>query len=251
VETERLAFLGATAFPEISEIVRDINRQRPRYAIEAILDDNPNLHGTRIEDTPVLGPLERVHQLSDMKFVFGIGSFRNRLARYDILRRLALPRERFATLVHPAAKVYSTATVGHGCILFSGCVIANGAVVEDFGQVLCNSVVGAYSRICEGALVAALVTITAHVTVGPFAHLGGGSVVGNGVKIGPGAQVALGSVAVRDVPPGVFLFGNPPRLLERVDVPAELLERWRAMESQGPGVTAEQPGSGFVGEPPE
>ncbi len=224
--TKRLVFLGATPFPEIVEIVRDINRIQPTYQITAILDDNPSLHGTAIEGVTVLGPLAMCHDYPNVEFVFGIGSHRLRLVRHDILRRLGLPRERYATLIHPSAKIYSTARVGQGCIIFPGAVIFCDSVIEDFVQVLANTVVGPENYICEGALLTSLVSLTSKVIVGHYSHVGMFSAIGPGVRIGAGAQIAMGSVVLRDVPPGVFQMGMPPKILRRETVAPEIMERW-------------------------
>ncbi len=228
-----LIFLGASAFPEISEIVRDINHVEPTYEIAGILDDNSSLHGSSVEGFPVLGPLEQVHQHEDATFVLCIGAYRTRLIRYQVLQRLNLSKERFATLIHPAAKIYSSATVGLGCIIHSGALIFNNSVLEDFVVVYPNTVIGARNLICEGALITSMVTTTSNVIIGSYSHLGTGSSVAESVRIGPGAQVGMGSLVLKDIPPGIFCIGNPLRFLDRAEVPDELLERWKTLEAAG------------------
>ncbi len=228
---QQLIFLGASAFPEIAEIVRDINHLEPTFEIAAILDDNSSLHGTSVEGCPVLGPLEQVHSYQDASFILGIGAYRTRLIRYQVLQRLNLSRERFATLVHPAAKIYSSATVGLGCIIHSGALIFNNSVLEDFVVVYPNTVIGARNLICEGALITSMVTTTSNVIIGSYSHVGTGSSVAEAVRIGPGAQVGMGSLVLKDIPPGVFCLGNPLRFLAKAEVPDELLERWKKLSA--------------------
>jgi acetyltransferase-like isoleucine patch superfamily enzyme len=222
-----LVFLGATSFREISEIVRDINKESPRYRMRAILDDNPVIHGNAIESVPIEGPLEMCCEYADAEFVFGIASHRNRMVRADILQRLALPRERFTTLIHPAAKVYSTATIGRGCILFPGAVISCDSIVEDFVQILVNSDIGAANIVCEGALVTSLVATTAEVVLGHFCHIGAGSTIAPRIVVGAGAQVGVGTVVLRDVPAGGFVLGNPGTLLRQDPVSARITAMWQ------------------------
>lgn len=201
----------------------------PTYEVAGILDDNSSLHGTSVEGFPVLGPLEQVHSHEDASFVLCIGSYRTRLVRYEILRRLDLPRERYATLIHPAVKIYSSATVGLGCVIHSGVLIFNNSVLEDFVLVYPNTVIGARNLICEGALVTSMVSTSTNVIIGSYSHLGTGSSVAEFVRIGPGAQVGLGSLVMKDIPPGVFCLGNPLRFLDRAEVPDELIERWKKL----------------------
>ena len=224
-----LVFFGASAFPEISEIVRDINRESLAYRIVGILDDNVSIHNTTIEHSPVLGPLTMAKDYEDALFVLGIGSYRARLVRYDIIKRLGIAPERYATLIHPAAKVYSSSSVGYGCIIYPGAVIFSNSTIENFVQVLANTVIGANNLICEGALITSLVTTTTHVVIGHYTHIGTGCCIGEYVKVGSGAQVAMGSLVLRDIPPGVFSLGNPPRFLDKVDVPLELLKKWNEL----------------------
>lgn len=221
-----LVVFGASKFPELSEIVRDINEKDLLYHVQGILDDNVSLHGGTVEGVPVLGPLDRAKDFDDALFVLGIGSYRTRLVRYEIVRRLGIAPEKYVTLVHPSAKVYSSSSVGHGCIIFPGAVIHNDSVAEDFVEILTNTVIGRNNVICEGAMIASLVTTTSGVIVGHYSHTGTGSAIGEHVKVGPIAQIAMGSVVLRDVPPGAFCFGNPPKFLNKIEVPTELLNKW-------------------------
>ena len=206
-----LVFFGATAFRIIAEVVRDINRVEQHYSIRAILDDNRSLHGTEVEGTPVAGPLDECGRFPDAMFVMGIGSYKTRLLRHTIIERLALPDERYATLVHPTAKIYPSVEIGAGSIVQCGSVIAADTVLEPFSHILCNTFVGAGNRICRGASLASLVSTAAGVTVGHYAHLGASCSVAGDITIAAGAQVAMGSVVLRDVPLGAFVLGNPAR----------------------------------------
>lgn len=224
-----LVFFGATAFREHAQIVRDINKQTPTYSIDAILDDNPCLHGTRIDGVQVVGPLDEHVEFPDAQFVFGIGSVEARLARYGILERLAIPSERYATLIHPTATIYSSASIGHGCIIFPGAVVSCDTTVAEWAQLLTNSNVGVSNYVCEGALVAALVATTADVLLGPFSHVGAGSCVAPSVMIGAGAQIGMGSVVLRDVPNGAFVLGNPATVVRRDDVEPDVVRIWEGV----------------------
>lgn len=227
-----LVVLGASAFGEVSEIIRDINQVEPTYDIIGILDDDENWHHKTVEGYPVLGPLNLAQEFEEAFFVLAVGSYRSRLARYDILQRLAIPNDRYATLIHPTAKVYSTSKVGYGCILFPGVVVFNDTTIEDFSMVLANSVIGVRNRLCEGAIVASLVSTSKEVVIGHYAHIGTGSCLSDDMKVGCGAQVAMGSLIFRDVPPGSFCFGNPQRFLDKVEVPEEIMEKWEEICKQ-------------------
>lgn len=224
-----LIFLGASPAREIVELARDVNAAAPAYELVGVLDDDPKYRGTKVDGVPVLGKLDKVKSYPEASFVLCIGAHKSRLVRHAIVQRLKLPKNRYATLIHPSAKVYPSSRLGHGCLIHKGAIIFNDIVVEDLVSVLANTVIGARNLLCEGALITSLVVTTADVVIGSYSHIGAGSAIGEGVKIGPGAQVAMGSTVLADVPPGTFAFGNPVRFLDKVPVPKPLLARWQKL----------------------
>ena len=191
-EVRDIVLLGASALPEVLQLVRDINADSAQFRVVAALDDDPSQQGSVIEGTPVTGPLEACADYPDASFVLAIGSYRSRLLRADILNRLGLPTERFATLIHPGAKVYETAQIDPGCIIHFGAVIANGSRLGCHNIVLWNSVIGAGNLLGDGVLVTSGVVTNSGVKIGSYAFIGSGSRVAEDVVIGPGAMVASG-----------------------------------------------------------
>jgi sugar O-acyltransferase (sialic acid O-acetyltransferase NeuD family) len=236
-----LVFLGAsTAFAEISELIRDINRVEERYEVVALLDDNSQLHGQSFGGVPVVGALELVHNYPTAKFVFGIGSFRTRSVRLEIVKRLNLPEDRYVSLIHPNAKVYSSATVGAGSIIHSGVVIGNDVDVAPFAIVTFNSAIGPRCVIGRGAMVTTLVTVLSGAVIGPCAFIGAGSCIAEGITIGPGAMVGMASAVFRDVAPGTFVLGNPARVVTNLHLSCDLsqpADRTMPYNEAGEGVS--------------
>jgi sugar O-acyltransferase (sialic acid O-acetyltransferase NeuD family) len=222
-----IVFLGASnAFFEISELIHDINKERKRFEIIAILDDNSELHGTSLEGVPVVGDLKLAADYEDAKFVFGIGSFRTRIVRSEILKRLNLPDERFATLIHPHSKIYPSAEIGAGSIIHFGSVVGNHTVLEPHVIVTFNSAIGVNCRIERCAMITTNVVVLSNVHIGSCAFIGAGSCISEGVTIGPGAMVGMGSSVFRRVKTGAFVLGNPAKSVSRIEVPAELKKGW-------------------------
>jgi maltose O-acetyltransferase len=54
------------------------------------------------------------------------------------------------------------------------------------------------------------------VTIGSDVWVGGGAVICPGVTIGDRAVIGAGAVVTRDVPPGVFVAGNPCRVVKTI-----------------------------------
>ena len=66
-----------------------------------MLDDDPGLHGREILGVPVLGPCAAVGEYPKALVVACVASPGYPLRRVRLVRRLRLPLERYATLVHP------------------------------------------------------------------------------------------------------------------------------------------------------
>ena len=68
---KKLVIIGATAFPEIIELIRDINKDNDKYEVLEILDDDESLWGSTIEGVKVAGQLEKVsHYSEEINFIF-------------------------------------------------------------------------------------------------------------------------------------------------------------------------------------
>lgn len=223
--TTKLAFLGATAFPETQHIIRDLNRAEPRYEVIGLLDDNPALAGTRVAGVEVLGPLALARTLpADVQCVFGIGSHRTRTIRHEILRRIGLPDDRYETIVHPAAHLLPDAVLGPGCIVHPGVIIGQESVLEGFNVVFPHSIVASRNVLGKYAMLTSLVSLTNGVRLGRGVFIGTTSAVAEGVTIGAGAMIGMGTLVHRDVPAGVTAMGNPMRFVHKMEVPPELLD---------------------------
>lgn len=225
---QSLVVLGASnAFWEVRELVSDINVRRERYRIVGVLDDDPTSWGRRLDGVPVSGPLEKALDFSDeVRFIFGIGSYRTRIIRREILERTGLADCRFETLIHPTAKIFSTASVGDGCIVHFGTVVFGGARLDSFAIVSAMSVIATNNLVGRGALIGSGVITADEAAIGCYAHVGQGVLIAEHREVGPGAQIGIGGVVMQDVKPGAFGLGSPLRFIDRVEVPAEILREW-------------------------
>jgi len=213
---------ASTGFLEIQELINDINRERPTHRIIGLLDDNPKLHGQSVDGTPVLGPLELAHDHPDAGLVFGIGSPPTRLLRHRIIDRLAIPEERFVSLVHPTAKVYPSASVGHGAIIHSNVVLADHVRLDGFNIVTFGALLASQVHLGRFAMVSSLVVLLSRVDVGPGCFIGATACIQDDIRVGAGALVGMASAVYRNVAPGAVALGNPARVAYRVRVPPEL-----------------------------
>lgn len=120
-----------------------------------------------------------------------------------------------ATLVHPAALVEASASLGAGAqvcigaIINAAAVIGRGALINSGAIVEHECAIGDFAHICPG------VTLAGRVTVGAGAMVGLGASVIQGVTIGADAIVGAGAVVLEDVEPGATVIGVPARSINK------------------------------------
>jgi len=74
---------GSLAYWEISELINDINEQKPSYEVIGILDDNAALQGLKYHQHVVDGPIDKAKEYpADVKFIF---CERRRIEDYEVV----------------------------------------------------------------------------------------------------------------------------------------------------------------------
>lgn len=195
---------------EISAEIADLATQAG-YGVEGFVEnlDRERCHDT-LEGLPIHW-LDDVATLAETHLaVFGIGTTR----RWLFVEQAAGLGFRFATVVHPAAHISPTTSVGEGAVvgpgvcvgarttigrhvfLNRGCLIGHHTTVED------------YVTVSPGAVVSGLCR------VGAAAYVAAGAVVIDRVSVGERSVVGAGAVVTSDVPERVQVVGVPARIVK-------------------------------------
>lgn len=183
------------------------------WRILGFADDDPALHGTSRSGVPVLGGVDIVSDLPGVGVVVCVGNPRNYVARRRIVERLGLPEERYATVVHPAAEIGAGSVVGPGSVLLAGVVLTADVTVGSHVAVMPQAVLTHDDRVGDHVTVASGVRLGGAAVLETGAYVGAGALVREGVTVGAWSLVGMGSVVLRDVPPGEVWAGSPARFL--------------------------------------
>jgi len=185
---------------------------RAGFRVVGFLDDDPQKHGGRLWEFPVLGGFERLQKgfSSEVKLVLAIGDNETRRRVAERLRPLGVE---FAVVVHPSAQLGRGVEVGEGTVVFTGAVVNADAAL------------GRHVIVNTGA------TVDHDCVVGDFAHLAPGSHLAGGVHVGPGALVGVGACAVPNVKigagtivgAGAVVVNDLPERVTAVGVPAKVI----------------------------
>lgn len=211
---EPLLLVGAGGFArETLELVAAVNRAAPRWDVRGLLDDDDALHGTRVGGVEVLGPAAAVADHPDARVAACVASPGDPFRRLRLVDRLALPPDRWATLVHPAAVVAASASIGPGSVLHA-CTVLTADVRMGAHVAVMPAVVLTHDDIVEdGVTFGAGVRVAGAVTIQRGAYLGAGALVREHLVVGAGAVIGMGAVVTRRVPPGETWTGVPARRL--------------------------------------
>jgi len=198
-----LLILGARSFArEVADLVSDI----PEFELTGFVENTDrSLCSEPIDGLPVHW-VDDIAAMADTHWcVCAFGSNR----RINFIRQVEAMGFRFATVIHPTARVSRRSTIEEGCIISSGVQIAN------------NARIGRHSLINRGALVGHDIVTGECIFVGPGANIASackiesqsyiamGSIVVERMTVGEGSVIAAGAVVHRDVPPHVMVAGVP------------------------------------------
>ena len=214
----KLIILGAGGTSrEIAGAVRDLNQRQSQWDLLGYLDDDAARHGTQVDGLPVLGPIDVAHCAEAHVIIgvarAGVARSQDRGIRGRIVDRLALPAERYATVVHPSASVSPYSKIGAGTAILHNVVITQGTAVGHHVLILQNATLAHDQVVEDFVTIAPAATICGGVRLKQGCYIGAGSTILDGITVNDGALVGIGSVVMQDVPAGATVAGNPARRL--------------------------------------
>lgn len=201
---DRCLLFGAGGHAKV--VLEALRMMRPEARVE-VRDDDPAKHGVKILGHAVSTPCLQ-GDIGDVDIHVAIGV-------NDARRRLALAsRQAGASLfsiVHPAACLSPSATMGHGVFVAAMAVIGAESRIDEGVIVNHGAIVDHDCRIGAWTHVAPRAVLGGGVRIGAGVLLGSGCIVLPGLEIGEGATVGAGAVVTRSVPPGITIMGVPAK----------------------------------------
>lgn len=184
------------------------------FRCEGFVDDTPakraaGAYGYTVYDRAVL------RTRADTAVLAVPGSPTSYRERRAIIESLGIDPERFATVIHPTARIAPHARIGRNVLVMAGVVLTSNAVIGDHVLILPNTVIVHDAVVRDWSIIGSNVTIGGGTTIGRNCYVGGGASITNGITIGDGALVGLGSTVIRDVPAEACVVGNPARVMRQ------------------------------------
>jgi sugar O-acyltransferase (sialic acid O-acetyltransferase NeuD family) len=195
---------------DVLDIVDAMNDDGHKVNVLGVLDDSVPA-GSEHVGLEVLGTLTDAGRFPAAQFVSTIHNERDYARHPEIIARVGMPAERFATLIHPRAGVSRRAQVGHGVCICEGASLAGGVTIGDHVFLGAHVVIGHNATIEDHAVLAAGALLGGWVHAHRACYVGSAAAVRPNVTLGRESLVGLGAIVVRDVADGFVVVGNPAR----------------------------------------
>jgi len=128
---------------------------------------------------------------------------------------------RFATVIHPSARVSGTSSIGEGSFVSAGVIVAANTRIGRHVILNRGVLVGHDTAIHDCVTVSPGANIAGAVTIETGAYIGMGAIVLDRIRVGAGAVVAAGAVVTKDVPAGTQVMGVPARIVKEINEDGE------------------------------
>ena len=121
---------------------------------------------------------------------------------------------RFATLVHPTARISPRSTLGEGCVISVGVIVAAHTHLGRHVFVNRGALIGHHTKVGDHASIMPGANVAGNCVVGEAAYVGMSAVVIDNLKVGAHSIVGAGAVVTRDVPDNVQVVGVPAKIVK-------------------------------------
>jgi sugar O-acyltransferase (sialic acid O-acetyltransferase NeuD family) len=178
------------------------------YRFIGFVDDTPQKRGIDPHGYPVLdrGAFARFSEARVLAIPGSPSSYRS---RKELIQGLGIAEERFASVIHSAARVSPLASLGCNVLIMAGVVITSNALIGSHSCILPNTVIHHDVVVGAWSLIGSNVTIAGNTVIEENCYIGSGSSIMNGLHVGMGALVGLGSNVIKSVAAEDRVVGNP------------------------------------------
>ncbi|MFC0560067.1 acetyltransferase [Halalkalibacter alkalisediminis] len=194
-----------------SKVIHDLVSSNQDMEVIGYLDDKYNNFNNI--DGMYVGPIKSTKKLveyfEDIKFVVGIGD--NHI-RKSIVQRMALPNEKYMTIVHPTACFSPSAQIGCGSVIMPNAVINASTRIGHHSIINTGSVIEHDNHIDNFVHISPNATLTGSVQIEEGVHVGAGATIIPNVRIGEWSIIGAGATVINHIPANCTAVGTPAKV---------------------------------------
>ena len=168
---------------------------------------------------PVLGGTNDVHKLlenPEYYFMWGIHMIGRNILTDKIFRKVNIPLNRFATVVHKTAFIAQSAILEPGVFVMSNCYVGPNSKIGQCSLMMANSLIGHNTEVGPLCHFSVGSITSSYVTIGRCSDVTLGARVLEKRKIGNFAVAGAASLVTHDIPDYEIHVGTPAQFMNRV-----------------------------------
>ena len=207
----RIVIVGAGGHGRVvADMIDLLNNQNNinKTNIVGFLDDDIRLKGKIINKKPVLGPIKNLKDIEYDEVVITIG---DNVLRRKLFVDFLSHGKRFSVICHPNSIISPNVEIGQGSQIVGGVVVNTGTRIGQNTIINTGCTIDHDNWIGDHVHTAPGVHLGGDVVVGDDTFIGMGAIVAPRCKIGKGCTIGAGSVVLKDIPDGEFVFGTPAK----------------------------------------
>lgn len=137
--------------------------------------------------------------------------------RLDYLKMFKLDGFETPSLIHPKSHVSDTAVIGENSQICAFAFVGADALVGDACIINTKASIDHESIIGNGVHLAPGATLCGCVKVGNLVFIGASAIILPNLSIGENSIIGAGSIVTRDVPKNVLVYGNPAKIIRKLE----------------------------------
>lgn len=200
---------------EVVQLIEDINEIKPTWNILGYIDDyvgNQGVNNPCVSGYKVLGTQKTVGDVDpDVNWIIAIS---NPKAKREICDALTTYHLKYASLIHPTAKISKNVTIGEGTIVSYGCIVSVNAVLGAHVYLNMRTVIGHDTVIRDYSTCLIDCVVAGNVHIGEGVLLGSNCVIKEKKTIGNNSKISMGSAVFFDVEDNVAVMNRPPKSMK-------------------------------------
>jgi sugar O-acyltransferase (sialic acid O-acetyltransferase NeuD family) len=168
---------------------------------------------------PVLGGTDDMQTLLENKecyFMWGIHMIGRNILTEKVFRKVNIPEDRFATVIHKTAFISQNATLAPGVFVMSNCYVGPQAQIGLCTLMMANSLVGHNTKVGPLCHFSVGSITSSYINIGLCSDVTLGAKVKEKVNIGNYAVAGAGSLVTHDIPDYEIHVGIPAKFFKRI-----------------------------------
>ncbi|RJP75598.1 MAG: acetyltransferase [Desulfobacteraceae bacterium] len=200
-----------------AKVILEILLEGKQYKPIGFLDSDPNLHGTSIQNIPVLGGDDLAASLKEKgiyHFFIGVGGAEDPTIRIRLFLSAQNLELSPIQVRHPSCIISKSASIEDGAVIMAGVVvnacaqIGSNVILNTNSTIEHDCIIGHHVHIAPGAI------LSGGVCVGDRSHIGANASIRQNIHIGNNVIIGIGAVVVNDVPDNRVVVGNPAKTIK-------------------------------------